>query len=326
MRNWKGNPDKPLVSICSITYNHEKYISEALDSFLIQETDFPFEIVVDDDCSTDSTADIIRQYIEKYPTIIKANLRKINVGPMSNYIDNLKRAKGKYIAICEGDDYWIDPFKIKKQVYFLENNLDFVGISYNAIRQYVDTEKDPEIHVKISENVRDYEQKDFIFSSPLISLTVMIRNRHMNGLPNIMKQYKLGDLQLYLYLSGFGKFRFINEVVGTYRFHKCSLFSQFRGKKNRIKLIEEHLRIAYGWKSYLKQHKTEVDKYICRAEEELAIEYLKKFDLINSTRLAKKVCYKYTNNKKRKIIFYLLNIFKNNCIKDIDCINDKLES
>ena len=87
MKNWKGDTEIPLLSICTISYNHEKYIAEALDSFLIQETDFPFEIVIDDDCSPDGTANIIEQYIEKYPNIINANLRKINVGMMKNFTE-----------------------------------------------------------------------------------------------------------------------------------------------------------------------------------------------------------------------------------------------
>ena len=109
MQNWKGDNSVPLVSICTITYNHKKYIAEALDSFLMQKTNFPFEIVVDDDCSPDNTSEVIKKYRKKFPNIIKANLREETIGMIPNFIENMKRAKGKYIALCEGDYYWIDP-------------------------------------------------------------------------------------------------------------------------------------------------------------------------------------------------------------------------
>lgn len=108
MQHWEGDLETPIVSICTITYNHEKFIEEALDSFLMQETNFPFEIVVDDDCSPDATAEIIKKYMQKYPNIMNVRLREKNVGSMQNFLENMQRAKGKYIALCEGDDYWTD--------------------------------------------------------------------------------------------------------------------------------------------------------------------------------------------------------------------------
>jgi len=126
MANWKQT-DKPLVSVCCTTYNHEKYIQEAIDGFLIQETDFPFEILIRDDCSTDNTPTIIKKYVEKYPNLIfpifeKENTYSKGVKPMPVLY---KKAKGKYIALCEGDDYWIDSKKLAKQVNFLEYNLGY---------------------------------------------------------------------------------------------------------------------------------------------------------------------------------------------------------
>lgn len=122
MKGWKGNPNRPLVSICTITYNHEKYITEALDSFLMQETDFPFEIVIDDDCSPDRTADIIQEYKKRYPNIINAQLKDENIGMFPNFAENLHRAKGKYLALCEGDDYWTDPEKLQIQIELMQGN------------------------------------------------------------------------------------------------------------------------------------------------------------------------------------------------------------
>lgn len=114
----------PLVSICCITYNHEKYIKDAIDSFLMQETSFPYEIIIHDDASTDGTPAIIRSYAEKNLNIIpvfqKENQYSKNVKILSNFVFPI--ARGKYIAICEGDDYWTDPAKLQKQIDYMEEH------------------------------------------------------------------------------------------------------------------------------------------------------------------------------------------------------------
>lgn len=125
IKKWKGNIAKPTVSIKCTAFNHEKYISNALDSFLIQETTFPFEIVVHDDASTDNTAKIIKEYENRYPHIIKPIYEIEN--QYSKGDDSLTKSinsklKGKYVALCEGDDFWIDKHKLQKQYDALQNN------------------------------------------------------------------------------------------------------------------------------------------------------------------------------------------------------------
>ena len=120
---------KIMVSICCITYNQEQYIAQTIESFLMQKVDFKYEILINDDASTDRTADIIREYEKKYPDIIKPIYQSINqysrgiTNPSGAF--NYPRASGKYIAMCEGDDYWTDIYKLKKQVDFLENHKIF---------------------------------------------------------------------------------------------------------------------------------------------------------------------------------------------------------
>ena len=116
-----------LLSIVVITYNHEKYIRKCLDSILMQDVDFSFEIIISDDLSTDQTAQIITEYQDKYPDIIKPNLRTINVGASKNQYDCFLRCTGKYIAILDGDDFWIDKLKLKIQIDFLKNNDTFIA-------------------------------------------------------------------------------------------------------------------------------------------------------------------------------------------------------
>lgn len=116
-----------VVSICCQTYNHVNYIEECLNGFLMQKTNFKFEILLRDDASTDGTTEVVKEYSTKYPDIIRPLIYEENqfVKGVSPFMDNVKRAKGEYIAICEGDDYWTDPYKLQKQVDFLERNERF---------------------------------------------------------------------------------------------------------------------------------------------------------------------------------------------------------
>jgi glycosyltransferase involved in cell wall biosynthesis len=125
INSWNGTKDAPLVSIICNTYNHQHYIASAIESFLKQITDFPIEILIHDDASTDRTPEIIRNYENRFPNIIKPIYQKINqyskeirINPEFNY----PRTKGIYIALCEGDDYWSDPFKLQVQVEHMVSN------------------------------------------------------------------------------------------------------------------------------------------------------------------------------------------------------------
>jgi glycosyltransferase involved in cell wall biosynthesis len=127
----------PLVSICCITYNHEKYIRETIEGFLIQKTKFPIEIIIHDDASADNTANIIREYEKKFPHLITAIYQKENQyskGVRSITVKfTFPIARGKYIALCEGDDYWTDPYKLQKQVDFLEANPEYTFTFHDAV-------------------------------------------------------------------------------------------------------------------------------------------------------------------------------------------------
>ena len=126
----------PLVSVVCTTYNHEKYIRQCLDGFVMQKTTFPIEIIVHDDASTDDTVRIVKEYEEKYPNLFNNIYRTENWYSRGKDIWGYlfdQKARGKYIALCEGDDYWIDPYKLQKQVDFLEGHPEYSMCFHNAM-------------------------------------------------------------------------------------------------------------------------------------------------------------------------------------------------
>lgn len=137
-KNWKSEyKNTPLVSIKCMAYNHERYIADALDSFLMQKTDFPFEVVIHDDASTDNTASIIGEYQEKYPNIVKPIYEKENQYSKGDGIINRimdSHIRGKYVAVCEGDDYWTDEGKLQKQFNSMERHNE-IDICAHAVRK-----------------------------------------------------------------------------------------------------------------------------------------------------------------------------------------------
>ena len=139
--------DRPVkLSVTCMAYNHEKYIRQTLEGFVSQQTDFAFEVLVNDDLSTDGTAAVIREYAEKYPDIIRPFFQEKNL--FSQHIDPLDAvlfpaARGQYLAACEGDDCWIDPTKLQRQVDFLDAHPDYSACVHNSLGEYIGSGKEP---------------------------------------------------------------------------------------------------------------------------------------------------------------------------------------
>ena len=208
------------VTIASITYNEEKYIEDALKGWLAQETDFRYEILVSDDGSTDHTRDIITQYMAIYP-----NIRLINtghIGGMANFIRLLQESKGKYVALCEGDDYWIDPNKLQKQYDFLESHPDFSACftnSYvlNTLTGEKVIAKKKVWDVASTKDLLLHRDDDNVQMSPGHTSTFFYRNQFLQSYPQWWYGTVLGDFSLYMLMSKYGKAKFINDITSVYR-------------------------------------------------------------------------------------------------------------
>ena len=209
-----------MVTIASTTYNMEAYIAEAMDSWLAQNTTFPYDILISDDGSTDGTCDVVRRYMEKYP-----NIRLIStghIGKMPNFIRSLKESKGKYIALCDGDDYWIDPDKLQKQVDFMESHPDFSECFTNSYvlntvtgeKKIAKTQLWDEADTK---GLLRHRDNDNVQMSPGHTSTFLYRNQYLQVYPEWMYGDVMTDFPLYMLMSKYGKAKFINDVTSVYR-------------------------------------------------------------------------------------------------------------
>lgn len=220
----KVNQNDVIVSICCITYNHVFYIRNAIEGFLMQKTTFPIEILIHDDASTDGTEEIIREYEAKYPELIKPLYETENQwikGRRGSMIFNFPRASGKYIALCEGDDYWTDPYKLQKQVDILEAN-NAVSVCVHDYLDYDEAEgKFLGRHNAILAQEGDLlEFQTYRFDIWIYQpLTCMIRSSCLVGIDSSPFKY-WRDIHLFYILSRRGKVCYLNECMGVYRHHK----------------------------------------------------------------------------------------------------------
>lgn len=215
-----GNKKNDLmVTIRCITYNHEPYIRQCLEGFVMQKTNFRFEAIVHDDASTDGTAAIIREYAEKFPDIIKPiyeveNQYSKRDGSLARIMN--AHMHGKYIAFCEGDDYWIDPLKLQKQVDFLEDHPDF-GLVHTSANVYLDEEK-RYIGRFIGEDFKTID--DLLITNRIATLTTCFRKTlfdNYNKDIDVDCSWKMGDYPLWIYMAKYSNVYFMNNVTATYR-------------------------------------------------------------------------------------------------------------
>jgi glycosyltransferase involved in cell wall biosynthesis len=217
---------EPLVSIICTTYNHGSFIRQCLDGFMMQKTNFTFEVLIHDDASTDNTADIIREYEDKYPDIIKPIYQTENQyqkGVKIGITYLYPRAKGKYIAECEGDDYWTDPLKLQKQVDFLEKHSEYVMCSHMCDR-FCDTTG--EFVRKISDNDVNYSLPEFLKGEWYYQTLSVLFRRDALDLNNFLKYKICTDLVLFYELLRFGgKGIMLKDNMGVYRWHTGGIWS-----------------------------------------------------------------------------------------------------
>lgn len=229
-----------IVTIRCLVYNHEPFLRQCLDGFVMQQTNFPFEAIVHDDASTDGSAAIIREYAEKYPDIIKPIYQTENqYSKRDGSIRRIMNAhiRGKYVAYCEGDDYWTDPLKLQKQVDFLEAHPEY-SICYHKVA-IVDSEgRTTKGYYPdwLPDKRLDFELKDLEARNIIQTNSVMYRWRFKqdNYDELVWNGILPGDWMLHLLHALKGKICYLPEVMGAYRHHDGGIWSDTRNNLTRF--------------------------------------------------------------------------------------------
>lgn len=249
---------QPKVSVSITTYNHEKYIAQAIDSVLMQKTDFDYEIIIGEDDSSDQTRAIVQAYQQKYPDKIRlflnsrANVIYINGKPTGrwNFVNNLKHAQGQYVALLEGDDYWTSPYKLQTQVDLLDARPDCALCAHPVLRFSENGTQKSKISgppvIKEAYTLADLLERNFI---PTCS--VMFRNHLFDDFPDWYYTTPMGDWPLHILNTRHGDIGFINKPLAAHRMHDGGLWStqnvanRQKTKVAFLKLIREYLGPEY---------------------------------------------------------------------------------
>ena len=243
---------KPIVtvSVCMITYNHARYIAEAIEGVIMQRSTFPIELIISDDCSTDNTRDICETYQNRYPEILKLLPKEEkNFGVMANFVNTLLKCNGKFIALCEGDDYWTDPYKLQKQVDFLEANKDFIiclhdTIEVNEKGEFLKhrsdnfnliNEKKPQIASEIPVDWFLRTRGNFIHTSSFLFRNIISDLSFINTGKIIS-----GDMLLLFLLLKNGRAQYLPESMSAYRHHPQGIT---KTPRKREKVLQSYLTL-----------------------------------------------------------------------------------
>ncbi len=231
-----------LVSVCCITFNHEKFIAYALDGFLMQKTNFEFEILINDDCSEDNTSNILRDYEKRFPGRFKISYQTENqyskgLKPLGHIL--FPKVEGEYVAICEGDDYWTDPFKLQKQVDFLVLNQSHSLCFHKCIM--VD-ENNVEV-VSVFDHLveKDYSGVEILKKWSIPTASALFRTKYLNQIITRSKTpgYLYGDTRMFLTLLENGKARCLVDIMSAYRIHTGGI-SRSISIKHKIALYRHY--------------------------------------------------------------------------------------
>ncbi|WP_121356703.1 glycosyltransferase family 2 protein [Flavisolibacter nicotianae] len=271
---------QPLLSVLVITYNHENYIRQCLEGIVMQKTTFPIEVIVGEDCSTDNTRAVVREFEERYPDMIKPVYHTKNVGGGKNaYEFCYPLIKGAYVAFCEGDDYWTDPYKLQKQVDFLEQHPEFVLSFHKA--NVVNHADQITVQKTPSKTIKTYSPSD-IFHIHIPTLSAVFRHC-IPKMPDDLLTVKGADAFVFGLLARFGGAADLGFVGAHYRKHAGGTFST----KNAVRQYRHALetrQIMRESAAFTDEQKKEIDRELRRRKKMYAKICLKKRDVYNCVR------------------------------------------
>lgn len=268
----------PLVCVRIMAYNHESFIRECIEGILIQKTNFPVRVLIHDDASTDNTANIIREYENQHPHLLKVIYQKVNTYSKPDKFQRRKKIaeildQSVYTALCEGDDYWTDPLKLQKQVDFLEENKEY-GVIHGDCNNYFQETNTWEFNInKNLSNKTEIRDKEELFfrlldaDYKIRTATVLYRRElHKKRLPN-KQTFLMGDTPLWLDFSQMTKFKYIDEVLAVYRI----LPESASQSKSMLKLYTFRLSMAEMRIYYCEKYNYPINDKLCKRYNEALI-------------------------------------------------------
>ncbi|WP_395064861.1 glycosyltransferase family 2 protein [Flavobacterium sp.] len=306
---------KPLVSVCVITYGHEHFIEQSINSILNQECDFPIEVIVSNDCSPDNTNNVIENILKNHPKAkqIRYFNHKINIGAISNFFFSLSECEGKYVAICEGDDYWIDEKKVQKQIDFLEKNPDY-SLCFSS-RNTIDND----INLISTDNFefKDWNTNDILNGIIPPMQTIISKNLSKEFITFYQKHKgSFGADKIYSYFySLHGKLKSIPDITAVYRSNGLGIWSKLDYFEKQFLHIDESLKFYKIIANDEKEFNVLKQQLFLRIIKDIHFSFISK--PVQATQIYFKILAKYKPPLKSVIfarIFFLkyyLTIIKN---------------
>lgn len=242
IENWQ-HPESPLVSIICITYNHEPYIADAIDGFLKQNTTFAFEIIIHDDASTDKTTDIIKNYVKNYPRIVKPIFQKENQASQLKknvllpiILTAVSHTQGKFIAYCDGDDYWTDENKLAIQISEMQKNLDCDMSFHPVLRQCINGKKRDKIIAKHSSQNKIFKTEQLVLGAAGFCPTTsfIFRNKIFDSIPQWLFDAPCTDYFLQILASLKGGAIYISKIMAVYRTFSLGSWTERMTKEENL--------------------------------------------------------------------------------------------
>lgn len=326
MQNWQGN--QVLVSITCVAFNHEHFIGEALDSFLMQETSFPFEVLINDDASTDKTVEIIKEYEKKFPNIVKPEYQSENqfsqgIGPSATLFS---RITGKYVTFGDGDDYWIDKDKLKIQVEEMEK-LPNVDMSFHSSYQLLDGQR-KEVLSKHSDENRIFTPEEIILGGGVFCPTasLMFTKRLISSLPDWFSRALPNDYICQIMGAAKCGALYIDRCMSIYRVGELDSWTSSLPKEDsserKKSLLTFHQSLNLINEILNNEYQKEIDLVILEAN----LDFIKTRRIDVSIRDEVYKHYKNSFSLKEKTLWYILYRNQNllNTLKLIIQIKDKI--
>lgn len=252
----------PTVSVVMITYGHEKYIKEAINGIFMQQTYFPVELIIANDCSPDNTDKVVEKSLlnASENVIVKYTRHEKNLGMIPNFIWALQQCKGKYIALCEGDDYWTDPKKLQKQVDFMVLNPKYSMCFTSVKKYYQDKHIFKDWHIELKQ--KDYSANEIISNLLIPTCTAVFRNDNNDNFKNLFenKNFVFADMIMWLHLLEKGRIFCLPFESGVYRRNEGSV-SGIMSLELQLRLLKQHEEIAISFEG---KYKNLEKKYLSR--------------------------------------------------------------